>query len=163
MKDAIGILGGMGPLASQLFYGMIIEKTAASCDQDHVDLMILSHASMPDRTEAIAGSAAEEVCALLSEDCRLLEQAGCKAVAAACNTVHYFLHRIEPSLNIPLISMIREAADAVAARMPGQRIAILSTQGTIQSGRSPPALCVRPAPRTECWPVRRQSRSGHVR
>ena len=42
MKDAIGVIGGMGPLASQLFYKMITEHTAAECDQDHVPLLILS-------------------------------------------------------------------------------------------------------------------------
>ena len=53
MKDAIGVIGGMGPLASQLFYKMITEHTAAECDQDHVPLLILSDVTMPDRTGAI--------------------------------------------------------------------------------------------------------------
>ena len=46
MKDAIGVIGGMGPLASQLFYKMITEHTAAECDQDHVPLLILSDVTM---------------------------------------------------------------------------------------------------------------------
>ena len=46
MKDAIGVIGGMGPLASQLFYKMIPEHTAAECDQDHVPLLILSDGRM---------------------------------------------------------------------------------------------------------------------
>ena len=49
----LGIIGGMGPNASSLFYKMLIEKTPAAKDQDHMDLMMLSHASMPDRTAAI--------------------------------------------------------------------------------------------------------------
>ena len=53
MKDAIGVIGGMGPLASQLFYKMITEHTAAECDQYHVPLLILSDVTMPDRTGAI--------------------------------------------------------------------------------------------------------------
>ena len=48
MKDAIGVIGGMGPLASQLFYKMITEHTAAECDQDHVPLLILSDVTMPE-------------------------------------------------------------------------------------------------------------------
>ena len=46
----LGVLGGMGPLATQLFYRQIIERTEASCDQDHVDMILFNHASMPDRT-----------------------------------------------------------------------------------------------------------------
>ena len=49
MKDAIGVIGGMGPLASQLFYKMITEHTAAECDQDHVPLLILSDVTMQNR------------------------------------------------------------------------------------------------------------------
>ena len=47
----LGIIGGMGPGASALFYDMIRSKTDASCDQENLDLILLSHASMPDRTE----------------------------------------------------------------------------------------------------------------
>ena len=56
MKDgrkAIGVIGGMGPLATQLFYKMVIEKTDAHTDQEHINMVILNHATMPDRTDAI--------------------------------------------------------------------------------------------------------------
>lgn len=161
MQGALGVLGGMGPLASQLFYGMVTEMTDAACDQEHIDMMILSHATMPDRTEAIVSGDTKAVCDLLRKDCRMLEQAGCKAIVAACNTAHYFLHQIEPDLRIPLISMVRATADAVAAEagdMPARatagtacgmaeagkcRIAILSTEGTIQTGLYQEALAAR--------------------
>lgn len=142
MQGALGVLGGMGPLASQLFYGMVTEMTDAACDQEHIDMMILSHATMPDRTEAIVSGDTKAVCDLLRKDCRMLEQAGCKAIVAACNTAHYFLHQIEPDLRIPLISMVRATADAVAAEAGG-RIAILSTEGTIQTGLYQEALASR--------------------
>ncbi|HUM56908.1 MAG TPA: aspartate racemase, partial [Bacillota bacterium] len=43
----------MGPLATQTFYKMIIDMTRADSDQDHIDMIILNHASMPDRTKAV--------------------------------------------------------------------------------------------------------------
>ncbi|MDY2995631.1 MAG: aspartate racemase, partial [Baileyella intestinalis] len=49
----LGIVGGMGPLASALFYEMLIRKTPAEKDQEHMDLILLSHSSMPDRTATI--------------------------------------------------------------------------------------------------------------
>ncbi|HHX92653.1 MAG TPA: aspartate/glutamate racemase family protein [Clostridiales bacterium] len=160
MEGALGVLGGMGPLASQLFYEMVTEMTDAACDQEHIDMMILSHATMPDRTEAILSGDTKAVCDLLLEDCRMLEQAGCKAIVAACNTAHYFLHQIEPDLRIPLISMVRATAEAIAAEAgdmfdpasadavcgsadAGRRIAILSTDGTIQTGLYQEALAAR--------------------
>ena len=53
MKEYLGILGGMGPMASALFYKMITEKTAAEKDQDHINIVLLSDAETPDRTAAI--------------------------------------------------------------------------------------------------------------
>ena len=38
LENPIGIIGGMGPLSSQLFYKMITEHTQAQRDQDHVNL-----------------------------------------------------------------------------------------------------------------------------
>ena len=60
MKNAIGIIGGMGPMASQLFYKMVTEHTVAEKDQDHINLVILSDASMPDRTGAILAGEYDE-------------------------------------------------------------------------------------------------------
>ena len=52
-KKKLGILGGMGPEATEILYKKIIEKTAVSGDRDHLDILIYSHATIPDRTEAI--------------------------------------------------------------------------------------------------------------
>ena len=49
-KDKLGILGGMGPQATQILYQWILDRTDAVCDQDHIPTMILSDTKMPDRT-----------------------------------------------------------------------------------------------------------------
>ena len=46
----LGIIGGMGPAASDLFYEMITEKTHAHSDQENLDLVLISRASMPVRS-----------------------------------------------------------------------------------------------------------------
>ncbi len=140
MRNALGILGGMGPLASQLLYRRITEKTLAEKDQDHIDLILLSHATMPDRTEGILSGNGKAVRDLLLEDCRSLESLGCKGIAVACNTAHYFVHRFEEQLDIPVISMIRESAAELAKAEPGGPIAILATDGTIRTGLYQEAL-----------------------
>ena len=52
-NETLGIIGGMGPLATDMFFNMVISKTDGDKDQDHIDMIILNHASMPDRTQAI--------------------------------------------------------------------------------------------------------------
>ena len=54
-EQRLGILGGMGPQATQDFYQRILDRTDASCDQEHLPTLIWSDTSMPDRTAAILG------------------------------------------------------------------------------------------------------------
>jgi len=137
----LGVLGGMGPLATQLFYRQVIEGTEASCDQEHVDMIILSHASMPDRTAAILSGKTEELYARLAEDARALERFGASAIAIPCNTSHYFADELQREISIPLINMVRETAKALAQRekVP-ECVGILATDGTIKSGLYQKAL-----------------------
>ncbi|MBR3719192.1 MAG: aspartate/glutamate racemase family protein, partial [Firmicutes bacterium] len=112
MKEYLGILGGMGPMASALFYKMITEKTAAEKDQDHINILLLSDAETPDRTAAILSddfSKWQAAWDSLHEDCLTLQNLGCKAICTTCNTAHYYLHQFD-DLKIPIISMIRETA-----------------------------------------------------
>lgn len=132
----LGVIGGMGPAASSLFYDMITEETGAERDQDNLDLILISRSSMPDRTAAILSgdrNKIEKVRGQLLADARLLEGAGCRALAVTCNTAHYFVDMIEEEISIPFIHMIRETACRVAEEKPGKKIAILATDGTIRT------------------------------
>ena len=51
----VGVIGGMGPLASADFYLKTIELTKATCDQDHIPLIIDSFPQIEDRTGYIFG------------------------------------------------------------------------------------------------------------
>jgi aspartate racemase len=138
----IGVIGGMGPAASALFYRMTVEHTRAARDQEHLDMILLSHASMPDRTEALLGGRRAELLALLLADARLLERCGADAIAIPCNTSHALADEIEAGIGVPLIHMPAEAArtcaESLAAQVPKPaqpaRVAVLATDGTAQTG-----------------------------
>ncbi|MDR1245879.1 MAG: amino acid racemase [Clostridiales Family XIII bacterium] len=132
----IGVIGGMGPAASALFYRMTVEHTKACCDQQHVDMILLSHASMPDRTEALLCGRRAELLALLLDDARLLERCGADAIAIPCNTSHVLADEIEAGIRIPLLNMVDAAALECAERFPsgGARVAVLATDGTARAG-----------------------------
>lgn len=140
MEHPIGIIGGMGPMASQLFYQMVTEHTAAERDQDHVDLILLSDASMPDRTAAILSEDYAGVEGQLLADARLLERCGCAAIAITCNTAHFFADRIAGEVGIPILHMVRETAELLARRCPGGRVGVLATEGTVRTGLYQSAL-----------------------
>ena len=130
----LGILGGMGPLATQLLYKMIIENTEASCDQEHIDMVILNHSTIPDRTQAIKSGNFDEILNILTTDARFLENSGCTAIAIPCNTSHYFFNDIQSQIGIPIINMIQSSIEAVKNSDPGiKKIGILGTDGTLFS------------------------------
>ena len=132
-EQKLGILGGMGPQATQVFYQFVLDRTDAARDQDHLPTLILSDTKMPDRTAAILAGDTEGLYRRLLGDAKLLEQCGCTALAIPCNTSHYFADRLQSELSIPIVHMIRETAAALAAQGK-KRPGILATDGTIQTG-----------------------------
>ena len=133
MEQKLGVLGGMGPQATQVFYQFVLVRTDAARDQDHLPTLILSDTRIPDRTQAILSGNTGELYQRLLRDARLLEDCGCTAIAIPCNTSHYFVDRLQGEVGIPILHMIRETARELAGqgkRRPG----ILATDGTIQTG-----------------------------
>lgn len=131
----LGIIGGMGPEASCFFYSRITARTKASCDQEHIDIVIFSHASMPDRTKAILTGHKEEFLKAIAKDIKDLEKIGVANIAIPCNTSHYFLKDIQAMTEIPIINMVEESVKYVLEQHPGiKKIGIMGTDGTLQAG-----------------------------
>jgi aspartate racemase len=136
-EKVMGVIGGMGPLATDLFYNMVIGKTDAKCDQDHMDMIILSHASMPDRTAAIISGDKEQVYNKLLKDAQFLENSGACCIAVPCNTSHVFLEDVQKEINIPIVHMIKEAVLDVKEKykdIKDIKAGIMATDGTIETG-----------------------------
>ena len=85
-----GIIGGLGPMASVYFYEMITEHTLAKCDQDHIDLLLTSRATTPDRTAYILGQSDESPLPVMISEAKRLISAGADVIVIPCNTAHYF-------------------------------------------------------------------------
>lgn len=133
MEQKLGVLGGMGPQATQVFYQFVLDRTDAVRDQDHLPALILSDTKVPDRTRAILSGETEELYQRLLGDARLLARCGCTAIAIPCNTSHYFVDRLQGEVEVPILHMIRETARELA-RQGKKRPGILATDGTIQTG-----------------------------
>ena len=139
MKKSIGILGGMGPLATADLFQKIISLTAAASDNEHIRVYIDSNSSIPDRTEAILSGGPDPLPAM-RDSLRKLEACGADCVVMPCNTAHYFLPRLQGLTDIPFLSMLEAAAAACRARFPGETAAVLATRGTLSAGLYQAAL-----------------------
>lgn len=133
-RKMLGVIGGMGPEATSYYYENVIAHTKAACDQDHIDMVILSHAAMPDRTEAIMSGDDRKLINMLCNDARTLETLGASNIAITCNTSHYFYDHIQKAVKIPVIHMVKESvAYAVRDFENVKRVGIMATDGTINS------------------------------
>ncbi len=132
-RKLLGILGGLGPLSSAYFYELITEHTLAERDQDHIDIILSSRATTPDRTDFILGRSKDSPLGYMVSDAKSLEVYGATAIVIPCNTAHYFIDEVRTSVNVPVPSIITEAALQIK-KCGFRKPAILATEGTILSG-----------------------------
>ena len=131
-KKVIGILGGMGPLATADLFQKITLHTAASCDQDHPRVCIDSNTNISDRTAALLHGGADPVPEMVKSAQRL-ESIGADLLIMPCNTAHNFYDAVASSVSIPVLHMIAITRDALKSR--GVKCAgLLATDGTVQTG-----------------------------
>ena len=72
----LGVIGGMGPLATVKFYDKVVLNTEAHNDNEHIDLIVLNHSTMPDRTKCIIEKKDTEFLKEIKKDLEILEKIG---------------------------------------------------------------------------------------
>lgn len=127
-----GVLGGLGPKATAYFIDMVVDLTKASCDQDHVDMIICNTSSTPDRTRFILGQSDENPAVSLSKDAAKLESCGADFLVMTCNTAHFFYNEIADKVNIPFFNIIEETV-LYAKEHGHKKLGILATTGNVNA------------------------------
>lgn len=129
----IGILGGMGPLATADLFRKIILRTDASSDRDHIHVFIDSNTSIPDRTEFILGRGPSPLSEMVKSAIKL-EMMGADIIVMPCNTAHYFYDDIKKYIKADFINMIEETASEIMNSGKNVKTALLATEGTCAAG-----------------------------
>ena len=132
-KRLLGILGGMGPEAGVEFVRILIEKTPANRDQDHIPFLLLNYPQVPDRTNFILGKGTDPV-PVINRGLKILEKAGVTHAVIPCNTAHIFMDRIKSATNIFLYDLIQESLFFTKDNLQHiKKIGLLATKGTLIS------------------------------
>ncbi len=139
MKKSIGILGGMGPLATADLFRKIVTMTKADRDNDHIRIYIDDNSAIPDRTAAILSGGTDPV-SEMSDSLKKLVSCGADCILMPCNTAHYFLPRLQEQTEVPFINMLEATAKACKVQFPGKTAGILATRGTLATGLYEKAL-----------------------
>ena len=128
----LGIIGGLGPLATAYFYSRIVELTPATCDQDHIETLIYSRPSIPDRTAYLLGRSEEDPRPALIGVGKTLREGGAQVIAIPCITAHAFHKEMEEGIGIPVLHAIKELG-LYCQEQGISRIGIMATDGARMS------------------------------
>jgi aspartate racemase len=128
----IGVLGGMGPAATVDFMGKLVGLSPASCDQEHLPVLVANLPHVPDRSRAILGNGADPLPYML-RGIDMLNQAQVGLVVVPCNTSHHWYDEMSRACRAPILHIARAC---VAALPAGEvtKVMLLATRGAIQSG-----------------------------
>ena len=107
-KPTLGVLGGMGAMATVDFLRKLVEATPAERDQEHIPLIVRFCPEVPDRAAALAGAGPSPQPALVAAAVELAA-AGAQALAIPCNTAHYWYDALCAAVPIPILHIVDAA------------------------------------------------------
>lgn len=128
----LGIIGGLGPLATAYYYELLTKMSDVQCDQDHLEIFIHSCPQIPDRTGYILDHHKRNPLDELIKVGKNLEKQDIDYIAMPCITAHYFHDQLSHSLTVPIIHLIEEVC-LYLKRNHIKKVGIMATDGTIQS------------------------------
>lgn len=131
-EKIIGIVGGMGPLATAHFFNLLVRKMPFAKDQDHPRILIDSNPKVPDRTKAILDNGPSPA-PVIRNTALNLQNAGAQILGMPCVTAHHFYDEFIEGIDIPFIHMIRETAHRFREDGAGKTCGLLATSGTLKA------------------------------
>lgn len=131
----VGIIGGMGPLATVAFHRLIVTNTVAVTDQEHLHVLVDSDPRIPDRTDFLLDRGPDPRPAMTASARRLVA-AGAELLVMPCNTANAFAAEIADAAGVPIVPWLSTAVDAVMADSAGPEVhcGLLATTGSLRVG-----------------------------
>jgi len=136
----IGVIGGMGPLATADFVQKVISATSAEHDEQHVPMLISNDPRIPRRPAAILQGAQSPLPRLMEIRDNLIH-AGATALVMPCNTAHYWHADLMQGCRLPFPSIIELTCDQVTTKAAdGGLVGLVATEATLATGLFQTAL-----------------------
>ena len=129
----LGVIGGLGPMATAYYLELVIRMTDVKRDQDHPEIIVMNIPSIPDRTAYILGNSPDNPLEPMIDLGLQMKGLGATVIATPCVTAHYFHEELQRDIGLPVIHVIRKTAELL--KQSGiRRVGLMATDGTVQSG-----------------------------
>lgn len=139
----LGVLGGMGPLATADFMSKLARNCPARCDQEHIPVLLYGDCTTPDRTASIVGHGPSPLPQLLA-GIEFLNRAGASAICIPCNSAHHWHAQMAAASAAPILHIAEASVSQVRVRSPQAKVVgVMSTLGTHRTGIYEQALQAR--------------------
>jgi aspartate racemase len=127
MTVALGVLGGMGCLASAEFTRTVYELNVCEREQDSPLVILLSDPAFPDRTRTFIDGDIGALVSMLGRRLAQLYALGATRVVLGCVTLHYALPLLHSELRGRVLSLVDVALTHAAES--GRRQLLLCSSG----------------------------------
>jgi aspartate racemase len=127
-REVLGIVGGLGPLASAEFLKTVYEYGIGENEQDAPIVLMYSDPTFPDRTDSFLAGESELLLARLTEALQSLSDAGASRFVICCMTIHYLLPRLPDHLGARVVSLLDVIFDNL--KPPPRRHLLICSNGT---------------------------------
>lgn len=132
-RKTLGVIGGLGPIATAHFMELVINMTDVAVDQEHLPMLVYNMPFIPDRTAYILDNTRENPLPQMLDFGKRLAGQGADCIAIPCCTAHYFIDALEKEVPVPVINGVRETVRHLKTHGV-TRVGIMATDGTVQSG-----------------------------
>lgn len=133
-KPILGVLGGMGGLASAEFVKTIYEFSGELSAPEQAAPIVLLHSdpTFPDRTEALLRGDTQFLLNKLIDSLEFLCVMGASELVICCMTIHYLLPQVPSALRERIISM----ADVIFSSVESlkKKHLVICSNGTVRLG-----------------------------
>ncbi|GJM33273.1 MAG: aspartate racemase [Saprospiraceae bacterium] len=127
-RDILGVVGGMGPIASAEFVSRVYQKFAFATEEQEAPCVIqYSDPTIPDRTTHFLQGQTEEIYNRLLNALTILDKAGATQFVICCFTIHHIVPLLPIYFRNRLISLVDVALQEVANS--DKKYLFLSTTG----------------------------------
>ncbi len=131
-KKVLGIIGGLGPLATAYFMKKIVLMTDANTDQEHIKMIIYNCPDIPDRTKYILDNTNEDPLPYMKEIALRLQNDGVSKIAIPCVTAQFYHDRLQEGIDVPVINGVKETAHYLK-KSGCNSVGVMATDGTVRS------------------------------
>ena len=116
-QKTLGILGGMGPLASLEFLRTIYKcNRDGSAEQDYPNVVLHSLSSVPDRTDSLLNDGEKALEDALVRNLRVLDSSGVSKIVICCFTSHTLIRRLPKEITGKIVSLVDLTARELMVR-----------------------------------------------